>query len=113
MLPRMLTTIIMATALSGSALVEEADRRNMAYTQCLFEQIRAAREQSLPTAAMLDRVATVCRTQRLALEEVTLAVLQERGESRAQAQANWNRVHANSLEAVRRAYELRLGEQQG
>ena len=109
----MLSTIIMATALGGSALVEEADRRNFAYTQCLFEQVREARAQSLPTEAMLDRVESRCRAQRLSLEEVTLAVLQERGETPAQARANWNRVHANSIEAVRRAYELRLAEQQG
>jgi len=109
----MFTTIILATALGSSALVEEADRHNLAYTQCLFEEVREARAQSLPTAAMLDRVESLCRAQRLALEEVTLAVSQERGESPAQAQANWNRVHANSIEAVRRAYELRLAEQQG
>ncbi|GEM_PF-1631719 len=109
----MLTTLIIATALSGSALVEEADRRNLAYTQCLFEQVRSSREENLTTAAMLARVESTCRAQRLALEDLTIAVLQERGESRSQAQANWERVHANSIEAVRRAYELRLAEQQG
>ncbi len=109
----MLSTIIMTTALTGTALVDEADQRNLAYTECLFAQVREAREASLPTAAMLDRVETRCRSERLALEVVTIAVRQEQGETHAEAQANWDRVHANSIDAVRRAYELRLAEQQG
>ena len=108
----MLTSIIMGMAMSGSALAEDADRKNLAYTECLFGQVRAAREASLSTAAMLDLVESTCRQERLALEEVTLAIRQEQGETRAEAQADWNRVLANSIEAVRRAYELRLAEQQ-
>ncbi|WAT18754.1 hypothetical protein OZN62_04075 [Aurantiacibacter sp. MUD11] len=108
----MLTTILLASALSGTALVEEADRRNLAYTECLFAQVRAAREARLPEEAMLARLESECRTKRLALEEITLAVRRERGDSRAEAQANWDRVHGNSIEAVRRAYALRLSEQQ-
>jgi len=107
----MLTAIIMATALQGSALVEEADRRNLAYTQCLFEQVREAREASKPMEDMLAQLETQCAEKRIALEEVTIAIRREQGETPAEAQANWDRVHANSIEAIRRAYELRLAEQ--
>ncbi len=109
----MLTVLAMATALGGSALVEEADRRNLAYTGCLFSEVRAAREEGQPVETMLSRLETACRAERLALEETTLAVRQEQGETAAEAQANWDRVHANSIEAIRRAYVLRLAEQQG
>lgn len=109
----MLTAFIMATALQGSALVEEADNRNLAYTQCLFEQVREAREESLPMDRMLARLESACADKRRALEEVTIAIRREQGETQSEAQANWDRVHANSIEAIRRAYELRLAELQG
>lgn len=109
----MLTTIIMTTALGGTALVEEADRRNMADTQCLFSHVREARAASLTMESMLARLDSECAAERAALHEAMLAVRQEQGESRAEAQANWDRVHANSIEAIRRAYALRLAEQQG
>lgn len=108
----MLDALALATVLTGTALVEEADRRNLVYTRCLFEQVRQAREESLPEAAMLARLETVCRAQRLALEEAAVSVRMERGESAAEAQASWHQVHANSIEAVRRAYALRLSEPQ-
>lgn len=107
----MFTTITLALALTGTALVEEADRRNLAYTQCLFAQVREARDASLPETTMLERLDAVCHAERVALEEVMLAVRQADGESRVQAQANWDQVHANSIEAIRRAYVLRLAEQ--
>ncbi|WP_120076614.1 hypothetical protein [Aurantiacibacter odishensis] len=107
----MLTGIAIAAAL-GSALVEEADRLNLAYTQCLFEQVRASREARLPETTMLARLDSACEAERIALETVTIAIGQQRGESETQARANWSRVHANSIEAVRRAYSLRLDEQQ-
>ena len=71
-------------------------------------QVRAAREVSLPEEQMLARLASECAQERARLEETTLAVRQEQGDSAAQAQANWDRVHANSIEAIRRAYALRL-----
>lgn len=102
----MFTAIIMATALSGSALVEEADRRNLAYTQCTFAQARAAREAGLSTDAMLAQVDRVCHAERAAMREALVAVLVQRGQSRAQAQAEWDRLQSSTREALRRAYSV-------
>lgn len=110
MFAAMLTASFLAISLSGAALVEEGDRRNLAYTECLFSEVRTAREAAVPVETMLARLERKCSAEREALKQALIAVRQERGDTPAQALASWNRVHANSIEAIRKAYVLRLSE---
>lgn len=103
----MFLTAIMAVALGGSALIDEFDRRNLAYTQCIFAEAREARVARLDAAAMLVRVDNACRAEADALGETLVAARIEQGDSRGEAEAQWQQLQATSRAALRRAYQIR------
>ena len=100
-------TAIMAVALGGSALIDEFDRRNLAYTQCIFAEAREARAARLDAAAMLVRVDSACRTEADALRETLVAMRMEQGDSREEAETQWQQLQVTSRAALRRAYQIR------
>lgn len=103
-------SLLIAGALSGPALAAEADRRNAAYTTCIFASVRQSREAATPVETMRSRMESACAAERAALRSAFIEVRTEGGKSPDEAAADWDRVHANSIEAVTRAYELRLAE---
>lgn len=109
----MFNALLIAVALSGTALVNEADRLNFAVTECSFAQARAAGEDGDSTDAMLQRVERVCGGQRQQLEQVMLQVLQARGQSRADALAQLQDLHRQNVASLRRAYEVGRAARQG
>lgn len=102
--------LLFATALTGQALLDEADRHNEAYSACLFTTVREAREIRVPEEALPRLLAARCKTEREAYRPYFIDVRRQQGEKPDEAEASWTRVNANSIEAIRKAYVRRLAE---
>lgn len=102
--------LLFATALTGQALIEEADRRNEVYAACLFKTVREARAMAFPAGDLATLLSVRCKAEREAYRPLFVDIRREQGEKLADAEASWERVHANSIEAIRKAYVLRLDE---
>ena len=65
----------------------------------------------MPVDKLEARLDRDCHEARQVFQPVFVKVRQEKGDDLLQAQERWKTVHANSIEAIRKAYILRLAEQ--
>ena len=106
----MVFPVFLAAALSvDQARLDEGDRLNEAYVGCLFAVARSARSREVPKTEFSTLLAKSCQAEREKLHASLVAILEQRGNSSAAAEAQWTQLEAQGRAAVERAYAFPSG----
>ena len=84
---------------ASTALVAEADARNVAYVNCIFAETRGVAVE-VEDAQFAAHWQASCVSEREAFNAAFVEVHQARGESREEAEARWSGVQQRGLDRL-------------
>ncbi|QZH74532.1 MAG: hypothetical protein JY451_12800 [Erythrobacter sp.] len=84
---------------ASSALVAEADARNVEYVNCIFAEARSVAVE-MDDAVFVEHWRSSCVSQREAFNAAFIEVRIARGENRAEAEADWFAVQQRGLDRL-------------
>ena len=103
----MLSPFILASALAiGQADLDRGDELNRAYVECMFATSRSAHERQLSSEEFSRLLASACKAERESFHSFIVDILQRRGKSAFEAEAEWMRLEAAGRASVERAYAV-------
>lgn len=84
---------------AATALVAEADARNVQFANCVFAESRSV-SVDVEENVFVDRLQANCAAEREALQDAFIAVHQARGDSREDAEARWSAAQQRGIDSV-------------
>jgi hypothetical protein len=100
----MLLALLLALQTVPQALLDQGDARNEAFVACLFSTSRDAHARGLSADQFEQELGSLCRSEEAALRAVSIRILQQRGNSAAEAADRTDELLSDARNGVAKAY---------
>lgn len=100
----MLLALLLALQTVPQSLLDQGDARNEAFVACLFSVSRDAHARGLSADQFDGELSSACRSEESALRAVSVKILQQRGNSAAEAADRTDELLDNARRDVGKAY---------